>query len=115
MLFRTGAAERGRLSILQWLRTSVQCPWDAAAVGRTAAQNGDLPLLNWLSSEEANGRWKDGDGESCIKIHSFLYIMRSHVYRHMSILYTVFKLVLGATVTQCYKTVCLICKYILLL
>eukprot|EP00953_Heterococcus_sp_UTEX-ZZ885_P035404 18283-Heterococcus_DN1.PRE.1 len=57
-----GAAERGRLSILQWLRTSVQCPWDAAAVGRTAAQNGDLPLLNWLSNEEANGRWKDGDG-----------------------------------------------------
>jgi hypothetical protein len=66
MMIHTGAAERGRLSILQWLRTAVQCPWDAAAVGRIAAQNGDLPLLNWLSSEEANGRWKEGDGKPYI-------------------------------------------------
>jgi beta-lactamase class D len=68
----------------------VQCPWDAAAVGRTAAQNGDLPLLNWLSSEEANGRWKDGDGESHTRFVVLSIYKVCHVYMGYQVCIIVF-------------------------
>ena len=42
-----GAAQRGHLEVLQWLRAN-HCPWNSVKVCASAARGGQLAALQWL-------------------------------------------------------------------
>ena len=48
------AAQRGDLEVLQWLR-SQNCPWDDAC--RATAEHGHLEILQWLRAQEPPCPW----------------------------------------------------------
>jgi len=52
-----GAAERGHLEVLKWLRSQdPPCPWDYLTCHK-AAERGHLEVLKWLRSQDPPCPW----------------------------------------------------------